>query len=230
METRGISVAEIRLGLPNTHYCLYWDPQSPPLRPAERRAFRAATRETAYRLDWQVLAAGIDAEGVGRLVFKTADDNLEQGLSVLLRDARDYRIYMVQPVAVLPLATRCIHETRHGNEAGSSTPGITALAEPPEIHYRLFMGERPWAERMLELLTRCARGEPDSPRVAASLADLAASHDSTRDAIADAYRSGRFSLKDIAEHFDMHFSDVSAVLNAVQRNPETAAARKRQDP
>ncbi|HSH42869.1 MAG TPA: hypothetical protein VK973_12165 [Arenicellales bacterium] len=222
MDVEGISVAEIRLGLPNTHYCLFWETGSAPPRPADRRALTASARETARRFGWQVLAAGVDDEHVARLLFETTADNLERGMSALLHGARDYRVYMVQPEAAVPLATRFICDTRHDRGAQGKAAGPVGLAALPEIHYGLFMGDRRWAERMLTLLIRGARGEPAGSRGPASLAELSASHDSTRDAIVDAYRCGRFSLKDIAEHFGMHFSEVSAVLNAIHRQPQPA--------
>lgn len=216
MEPEGISVTEVRLGLPNTHYYLHWRPAVPPLRPAQCRVRLNAVRAACQGLDWKIFAAGTD-NGRLRLVFQTSLDNLESGLAVLLRDAQEHHVCMVQPVAALPFIARYVHESRDTERQVRTARGDTDPAELPDIHYGLFMGERPWAEQMLELLTRCALEAASPPRCVQSLAEIAGSHASSRDAISEAFRSGRFSLKDIAEHFDMHFSEVSAIVNAISR-------------
>lgn len=213
IEPEGISVTEIRLGLANTHYYLYWDPAFPPHCPADRRALLGAVRETCRQLGWKILAVGTGTGRV-RLVFQTSAGNLEHGLTALVQDARTHRVYMVQPVAALPFIARYVHESK---DAGHRTSPAHNTAPPPElpaVHYGMFMGERAWAEQMLDLLTRCAVDAASRSHRLLSLTEIAGSHSSSHDAIAAAYRSGRFSLKDIAEHFDMHFSEVSAVINA----------------
>lgn len=205
MDATGISVTEIRLGLPNTHYYLHWDPGAAVRGNAGRRALLRNARGIARRMDWRVFAAGAGPGGA-RLVFRTSADNLETGLAALLRDAHDYHVHIVQPADALPLIAYHVHRSGAADTDGAS-------ARMPAVHYRLFMGERPWAERMLELLTRCAGGAACGPARPASLTELARAHASTRDAIAQAYRCGRFSLKEIADHFGMHFSEVSAVIN-----------------
>lgn len=213
MEPQGISVTEIRLGLPNTHYFLCWEPACPPQHPIDRRALLRRIRDTSRRQGWSVYAAGCD-DGVARLVFSTSTDNLESGLAGVLHDARRWRVYMVQPRAVLPLIARHVRET---NAAARSAGRVITDDWPtalPQVHYGMFMGERAWAERMLDLLTRGSQAAAPHPRRFESLGELAGRYASRRDAITEAYRSGRFSLKDIAEHFDMHFSEVSAVVNA----------------
>lgn len=212
MEAQGISVTEIRLGLPNTCYYLSWEPADAPRRPAHRRAFMADVRGICRRLDWKIYAAG-DGGGTMRLVFETATGNLETGLAALLRDARQHKVYMVQPVAALPFIARYVHESRDAERQPAPRHATAGSAELPDIHFGLFMGERPWATRMLDLLTRCAMDDADPPHRFRSLAELSGSHSSPRDAITEAYRCGRFSLKDIAEHFDMHFSEVSEIIN-----------------
>lgn len=216
MEPEGISVTEIRLGLPNTHYYLHWQPAAPPLRPADCRARLNTVRTACRRLDWKIFAAGTDS-GTLRLVFQTSIDNLESGLTELLRDAREHHICMVQPVSALPFIARHVHESKDTERQVRTACGTADSAELPDIHYGLFMGERPWAEKMLDLLTRCALNAASLPHHSQSLAEIAGSHSSSRDAISEAFRSGRFSLKDIAEHFDMHFSEVSAIVNAASQ-------------
>lgn len=209
MEAQGMSVAEIRLGRPRTHYYLRWEPAAPGRHCADRRARLDAVRATAGELGWHTHAASSDADSL-RLVFRTTADNLEHGLATLLRDARDYRIYMVQPAAALSSVVRCVHATQ---EAGRSSGGRGEPAPLPEIHYGLFMGERAWAARMLDLLIRRAADDANAPPCYESLLEIARVHDSHCDAIAEAYRCGRFSLKDIADYFGMHFSEVSAIVN-----------------
>lgn len=219
MEAQGISVTEIRLGLPNTYYYLCWEPADPPRHPANQRALSGSVRGTCRELGWKIYAAG-SGGGAMRLVFRTSADNLETGLAALLREARRHHLYMVQPVAGLPFIARYVHELRDAERKPALRHGAGEPAELPDIHFGIFMGERSWAEQMLNLLIRCAPGAPGTdsrPHRALSLTDIDASHPSRRDAIAEAYRSGRFSLKDIAEHFDMHFSEVSAVINTVSR-------------
>lgn len=216
MEPEGISVTEIRLGLPNTHYYLHWEPAVPPLRPAECRARLNTVRAACRRLGWKIFAAGTEA-GMVRLVFQTSMDNLESGLTGLLRDSREHQVYMVQPVAAMPFIARHVHETRDVDRRIRTARGAAGPTQLPDIHYGLFMGERPWAEKMLDLLTRCAQNTASPPHRFQSLAEIAGSHASTRDAISEAFRSGRFSLKDIAEHFDMHFSEVSTIVNAASQ-------------
>lgn len=212
MEAQGISVTEIRLGLPNTCYYLSWKAADTPRRPAHRRAFTADVRGICRRLGWKIYASGDDG-GTMRLVFETSTNNLETGLTALLRDARQHRIYMVQPVAALPLIARYVYESRDAQRQPGSRHASGGPAELPDIHFGLFMGERAWATRMLDLLTRCAMDDADLPHRFRTLAELSGSHTSPRDAITEAYRSGCFSLKDIAEHFDMHFSEVSEIIN-----------------
>jgi len=219
MEPHGISVTEIRLGLPDTHYYLQWEAAAAPPRPSGRRAVMAAARGAGRSLGWTIVAAGGDA-ATARLVFRTAADNLEYGLDALLRDARAYRIYLIEPVAALPRVARHVQgcavnaPTRRPNSASpiGESKGL------PEIHYGLFMGEQAWAEHMLDLLIRCSRAEPAGARGALSLSELAATHANRSAAITDAYRSGSFSLGEIAEHFDMHFSEVSAILNTASQS------------
>lgn len=215
MEPEGISVTEIRLGLPSTHYYLHWQPAVPPLRPAECRIRLNTVRAACRRLGWKIFAAGTDT-GTLRLVFQTSIDNLESGLTGLLGDSREHDLCMVQPAAALPFIARHVHESRDTDRPIRTARGADAV-ELPDIHYGLFMGERAWAEKMLDLLTRCAHNAASPPHRFQSLAEIAGSHASTRDAISEAFRSGQFSLKDIAEHFDMHFSEVSAIVNANSR-------------
>lgn len=217
MDATGIDVTEIRLGLPNTHYYLHWTPGAPAQRDAGRGALLHHARGIARRMGWRVFAAGAGTDGA-RLVFRTSADNLESGLAALLRDAHDYHVYIVQPADALPLIAYHVHQSGPADLAEASE-------RVPAVHFRLFMGERPWAERMLALLTRCAGGAASVPARPESLAELAGAHASTRDAIADAYRSGRYSLKDIADHFGMHFSEVSAVINAAALPPATPPCR-----
>lgn len=216
MEAQGISVTEIRLGLPNTYYYLCWEPTDPPRHPADQRALSGNVRGTCRELGWKIYAAG-SGGGAMRLVFHTSADNLETGLAALLREARRHHIYMVQPVAGLPFIARYVHELRDAERKPALRQGTGESAELPDIHFGIFMGERPWAERMLDLLTRCAQGTAAGPHRFPTLAELSGSHSSSRDAITEAYRSGRFSLKDIAEHFNMHFSEVSAIINAISQ-------------
>lgn len=216
MAPEGITVTEIRLGLPNTHYYLDWEPAAPQGDPAARRALLKTVRETCRALDWRVFAAGTGA-GRARLVFRTSADNLESGLAALLQSARDYHLHVVQPETALPFIARCVHEEKDTDPGVRGAPCAGGPPQLPDVHYGLFMGERRWADGMLDLLTRCALNAAALPHRSRSLAELAGSHASSRDAIADAYRSGRFSLKDIAEYFDMHFSEVSAVINTASR-------------
>lgn len=209
MEVQGMSVAEIRLGRPRTHYYLRWEPTAPGPHCADHRARLDAVRTAAGELEWHIHAAGGDA-GSLRLVFRTTTDNLERGLAALLRDARDYRVYMVQPAAALSSVVRCVHATQEAGRTSGSGAGSAPL---PEIHYGLFMGERAWAARTLDLLIRRAAVDANVPPRFESLSEVARMHDSHCDAIAEAYRCGRFSLKDIADYFGMHFSEVSAIVN-----------------
>jgi len=218
MEPEGISVIEITLNLPNTHYYLRWLPAPPPLEAATRRAVAGAARSTAARLGWRIFAAGCDASAA-RLVFRTTAGNLDRGLDALLAGARNHAIHLVQPAAALPLVAGHVHaRTGPDHDAAEAVHGAPER-NLPEIHYGLFMGERPWADRMLELMSRCAAGGSAAPGTPASLGDFAGDHSSSRAAIAEAYSSGRFSLKAIAEHFDMHFSEVSAIINGAVQEP-----------
>ena len=212
MEPQGISVTEIRLGLPNTCYYLEWKPAAPIRDAADRRALLKAVRARGRSLDWTIYAAGRQGTAA-RLVFRTSADNLDSGLAVLLGSARDYRLYMVEPAAALPLVACHVHEAKNAPRATARTAGADTSTTLPDIHFGLFMGERSWAERMLDLLTRCAQDAAADPYRNKSLSELAETHANPREAIADAYRSGHFSLKDIAEHFGMHFSEVSAIIN-----------------
>ncbi len=207
MEPQGISVTEIRLGLPNTHYYLRWAPTAPPVNATGRRAHLADVRAACRRLGWKIFAAAF-RDDTTRLVFQTAADNLDRGLDGLLRSARDHRLYMLDPEHALPFIARHVHEP------GTDPGGAADPPELPDIHFGIFMGDRGWAERMLDLLTRCALDANHETERVPSLSELAGSHASSREAITRAYRSGRFSLKDIADHFDLHFSEVSAIINA----------------
>lgn len=206
MEPKGISVTEIRLGLPNTHYYLHWTHKAAPINATQRRAHLADVRAACRRLEWKIYAAAF-RNNATQLVFQTSADNLDRGLDGLLRDVRDYQLYMLDPEHALPFIARHVHEP------GPNPRSAAGPSELPDIHLGIFMGDRSWAERMLDVLTRCALGADDEPERVPPLNELARSHPDTRDAITRAYRSGRFSLKDIADHFDLHFSEVSAVIN-----------------
>lgn len=207
MEAQGISVTEIRLGLPNTHYYLRWAPTAPPVNATERRAHLADVRAACRRLEWKVYAAAYRNDAT-HLVFQTAADNLDRGLDGLLRATRDHRLYILDPEHALPFIARHLHEPGPEPRGAADPPAL------PDIHFGIFMGNRSWADRMLDLLTRCALDADHEPERVPPLSELAGSHANSREAITRAYRSGRFSLKDIADHFDLHFSEVSAIINA----------------
>lgn len=205
-EPEGISVVEISLCLPNTCYYLEW----PPVAASDRGQRLDALRGICRRLGWRILAAG--AGSGGRLLFTTGSDP-HAGLPELLAGAGAHRLYLVQPETALPRLACHIH---HCEDVSRNRPPLATAQDPglPPIHYGLFMGERDWARRMLELLTSCAAEPAESACEGGSLSEVAEHCSSTREVVVQAYKSGRFSLKDIAEHFDMHFSEVSAVINA----------------
>lgn len=213
MSPDGIHLVEIKLNLPDTLYYLHWEPWTPRERLDEQRALLHDARAAGRRMHWKILAAGVDSDAV-RLLFETTVDNLDAGLAVLLESTRRHRLYLVQPETALSPAAAYIddHNAARLRTTGASAGGGAAAL--PDVHYGLFMGERGWARRMVDLLTSRSTGSPDSPRRTPSLAEIRRRHDRSTDAIVDAYRSGRFSLKDIAGHFGMHFSEVSAVVNA----------------
>lgn len=197
MKAEGIRVDEIDLNLPGACYYLYWEPACESSR-ADRDTMRAVGRD----MGWAVYAT--DARGdARRLLFGTVENNLDAGLARLLRGHTYHRLYLVHPETALQPVARYIRE--------SGRADITL----PEIHYGLFMGERFWAERMLTLLINRSAVSISNAAAGRSLAEIAGAHTDRRHAIVEAYRMGGFTLKDIAEHFDMHFSEVSAVINAL---------------
>ncbi|MBS1269948.1 MAG: hypothetical protein MAG794_00900 [Gammaproteobacteria bacterium] len=212
MAPDGISVVEVKLDLPNTYYYLFWRPVIQLSRVKDRAARLEAVRGASKELGWEVFAAGYDL-GAVRLLFGTTTDNLEDGLSALLENVHYHRLYLVQPNVALPRIVCYIHDRNNpGGQLATARNGKDRTVLP-EIHFGIFMGERPWAEKMFGLLTSCsAELVPQSHR-RDSLGEIAGMHSSKRGAIAEAYRSGSFSLKDIAEYFSMHFSEVSAVIN-----------------
>jgi hypothetical protein len=216
MEAQGISVTEIRLGLPNTYYYLCWRPWQPPERPAARRAMLGQVRDVCRNLGWKVYAARVGVD-TACLVFQTTADNLEHGIARLLRGSGAHQLYMVDPVDALPFIARIVHESKDADRPCAPWDASGHTEDWPDVHFGLFMGGYQWAARMLELLTRCATDEDPGTPCPATLSELARAHASRHDAIAEAYRSGRFSLKDIADHFEMHFSEISAIVNTASR-------------
>lgn len=196
MQAEGIRVDEIDLNLPGACYYLCWEPPGKPV-----QTYRDRMRAVGRDLGWAVYATGTHDDAC-RLLFGTVENNLDAGLARLLTTRVPHHLYLVHPETALQPAARYIR-------AQGRMP--TSL---PEIHHGLFMGERLWAERMLTLLiNRSAASISSATRH--SLEEIAAAHSDRRQAIAAAYRTGGFSLKDIAEHFDMHFSEVSAVINTL---------------
>lgn len=213
MEPDGISVVEISLWLPNACYYLHWMQAAPDSLP-ERRGRLSALRGVSRRFGWQVFAAGVDTGG-GHLLFETSGDNPEAGFNALLRNAGSHRLYLVQAETALPQIACHIHNR---NDAYARRPSAAGHTEGlPAIHYGLFMGKRAWARRMLELLTSCSGEYAPPAREPCSLGEIADACSSRQEGMIEAYRSGRFSLKDIAEYFNMHFSEVSAVINVSSR-------------
>lgn len=217
MTPEGISVVEINVNLPNACYYLCWTPAAWSNGAPKYREHMDSVRATGRELGWNILATGVCAEaGDVHALFVTAADNLDRGLSALLDTAYQHRLYLVQSNAAVRRVAGHIRSLQsRGTPAANER--AAAVSELPEIHYGLFMGDRAWAERMLDVLSRsAAESGPESSRCV-SLADIARDHSNRQDAIAEAYRSGGFSLKDIAEYFDMHFSEVSAVINAATK-------------
>lgn len=195
MQAEGIRVDEIDLNLPGACYYLCWEPPGKPPQ-TDRDRMRAVGRD----LGWAVYATGTHDDAC-RLLFGTVENNLDAGLARLLTTRVPHHLYLVHPETALQPAARYIR-------AQGRMP--TSL---PEIHHGLFMGERLWAERMLTLLINRSASSLSNAAASRSLADIAGAHADRRRGIAEAYKIGGFTLKDIAEHFDMHFSEVSAVIN-----------------
>jgi len=197
MQAEGIRVDEIDMSLPGACYYLYWEPGAR-AHPTRVESIRGIGRD----MGWTVYAAAAGG-GACRLLFGTVEANLDAGLARLLPGRLRHRLYLAQPDTALQPAARYIRSPRRPDAA------------LPEIHYGLFMGGRSWAERMLNLLLERSAQSGLPEAAGRSLAEIAEAHGDRRRAIAEAYRSGGFNLKDIAEHFNMHFSEVSAVINAL---------------
>lgn len=197
MQAEGIRVDEIDLNLPGACYYLCWKPAEK-ARQTDRDNMRAVGRD----MGWAVYAtsAGDDAH---RLLFGTVENNLDAGLARLMPAPVPHHLYLVHPETALQPAARYIRAQGR------------APASLPNIHHGLFMGERMWAEQLLTLLINRSTASLSNAAAGRSLAEIAKAHADRRQAIAEAYRTAGFSLKDIAEHFDMHFSEVSAVINAL---------------
>lgn len=203
MKVEGIRVVEINLNRAGTVYCLCWTPPGAVNALERLHGIRDAARCVVRRLGWHLRADGASAEvGEVRLLFETAESNLDRGLPHLLRAGDHHRLCLVQPGRAMRQAAGYVKGER---------------ADPPETHCGLFMGERSWAESMLETLSREAPAAVAHHRRAASLAEIAGRWPDTPRAVVEAYRCNAFSLKDIAEYFDMHFSEVSAIINASVR-------------
>lgn len=202
MEPEGINVVEIDLNLPDTFYYLSWTPDG-----AGNPVCLEAVRSTGITLDWKIRACAREAiTAKFHLLFNTTTGNLDRGLSLLLDRARRYRVHLVQPKAADRIAARIA-------EIQGSNDHLSAGVELPEIHYNLFIGERQWADKVLFQLTRNAHGISDSATPRRSLMEICRGAATRYEAVSRAYRSGGFTLKDIAEHFDMHFSEVSTIVN-----------------
>lgn len=197
MRAEGIRVNEIDLNLPGACYYLCWEPGDENSR-ADRHKIHAVGRD----MGWAVYATGA-CDDACRVLFGTVESNLDAGLARLLPGRVPHHLYLVQPETALQPAARYLRARGH-------TP--TSL---PNIHHGLFMGERVWAEGMLTLLINRSAAASSNTAAGRSLDEIAGAHADRRRAIAEAYRMGGFTLKDIAEHFDMHFSEVSAVINAL---------------
>lgn len=197
MRAEGIRVDEIDLNLPGACYYLYWQPGIGVRQPG-RDSMRAVGRE----MGWTVYATAVRG-GTCHFLFGTVESNLDAGLARLLPIRVPHRLYLVHPESALQPTARYIR-----------APGGANVALPA-IHHGLFMGERFWAERMLTLLINRSALSFSNAAAGRSLAEIAGAHTDRRHAIAEAYTMGGFTLKDIAEYFDMHFSEVSAVINAL---------------
>lgn len=202
MTPEGIRVVEIDLNLPNAFYYLHCVPD-PEHRDANRpRALLNAVRRHSGELGWRVWAGDAPPEsGELHLLFETAVRNMDEGLARLLPVAGRHRVRLVQPGETLERIGAYIR--RRGN-------GI----ELPEIHYGLFVGDRSWADSMLDKLSRSEAATVPVNTGRQTLTEIARGCSCPRDAVAKAYRSRQFSLKDIAEYFGLHFSEVSEIINA----------------
>lgn len=209
MEPQGIRVVEINLNLANAFYYLHWTPESVENVESLRRQLQVA-HTTGRKFNWKTLAhhACVDTSEIHWL-FKTTSDNLDRGLASFLEPATQHGPYLLQPSDTVRRVAQ------HIRRQSDNSPGATGGAnrELPEVHYGLFMGSRTWAENMLDTLSR------DDPTPAPhlphrhSLTEISKDCPTKHDAVAEAYRTREFSLKDIAEYFDMHFSEVSAIIN-----------------
>jgi len=218
MEPEGIRVDEIDLNLPGACYYLYWEPCVARNAEEGRRGRRDAIRGIGRRLGWTVYATGVSPEAC-RMLFGTTTDNLDTGLAALVGSSARHVLYFVHPESALQPAARFIQERGRDGFARRDAGG--GGARLPDVHHGLFMGERPWAERMLATLVARSRQAAASTERRRSLAEIAGVTANRRDAIAEAFRAGGYTLKDIAEYFEMHFSEVSAVINtsAVEGQP-----------
>jgi hypothetical protein len=209
MAPEGISVVEINLGLPNACYYLYWTSRELAETQTDRRTLLNAIRAAAARLGWRIFALGCNTR-VAHLLFQTVDGDVETGITSLLRNSDRHRLYLVQAETALTALAHHIHEQNDGGPY--SDPGTEK--DLPGIHYGMFMGDHSWADDMLRVLTHRSAEAPSERDGGKALMEIDRANANRHDAIVEAYRSGNYSLKDIAEHFDMHFSEISAVINA----------------
>lgn len=209
MTPDGIRVVEIDLALTGACYYLHWMFVGIEDSPTSRHTLLRTIHSTTDRLGWKVFAAGCNS-CIVHLLFQTGEGDVNGGLVELLQNSRSHRLYLIQPETAFAPLVRHIQEQ---NDAGPYADPDREK-ELPKIHYGMFIGDGDWAEETLALLTQRAMAPSTENGDHKALHEIARKNIHRHKAILEAYRSGHYNLKDIAEHFGMHFSEVSAVINA----------------
>lgn len=209
MLVEGLRVEEISINLAHANYYVTWNIELENLDVSTKSALQKSIRNCCLNFDWELHCASVQQNHI-RLLLKTPKANLEQGLCRLMPTICHHRIYIVEPGSVLSDLKKYLFSD--SLDSNSSWENNMACL-PFELHFGFLIGSQDWASQTLETLSNPKSVSIDQDL---SLKDIVIKEKNIHQAIVTAHETGKFKLKEIADYFDMHFSDVSAVVNQVK--------------